>query len=168
MRRPLTVVLVPLLALVVSLSGHVLGAIYSVGPGPSIRFSVFPTDPGPEPFDFKKQELPKKVPAYSPSKTIPNLDPLFEQLIRHADLNSSAQKIMPWVYTTSTETVVADYEDALKRLDLADECIHEAMRNLLYERDSLGADPLLAQATLELDHAEFTIMLLVEIAKLEL
>ena len=168
MCRPLAAALVPLLALVVSLPGHALEAIHSVGPAPSIRFSVLRSNPGPEPFDFKKQELPKKVPAYSPSRTIPNLDPLFEQLIRHADLNTSAQKIMPWVYTTSTETVVADYEDALKRLDFADQCIHEAMRNLFYEQDSLGTDPLLTQATLELDHAEFTIMLLVEIAKLEL
>jgi hypothetical protein len=167
MYKLLPFVLAPTLMMVVSLSGQALGAIISDGPGPT-RFSVSLNVRGPEPFDFKKQELPKKIPAPSQAKTIPNLDPLFEQLFRHYDLDSSARKIMPWVYTTTTETVVADYEDAMTRLDLADICLQEAMRNMLCEHDSIGVDPLLIQATSELDYAEFTIMLLVEIAKLEL
>ncbi len=75
---------------------------------------------------------------------------------------------MPWVYTTTTETVVADYEEALTRLEVADNCLQEAMRNVLFDRNSLAIDPLITQATSELDNAEFTILLLLEIAKLEL
>lgn len=168
MRRLFLAVLIfsPLLA--VLFAGQGLAAIEAVGPAPSIRFAVLHLHAGSKPTDFKKQELPKKIPATAKSKTIPNLEPLIDQLVRHADLDSSAKKIMPWVYTTTTETVVADYEEAVKRLEFADECLQEAMRNVLWENNSLEIDPMLVQGTLELDYAEFTILLLVEIAKLEL
>lgn len=169
MRRLLSVVLVPLFALIASFSGTALMAsVNSIGPAPSMRFTALPLTSASRSLDFKKQELPKKFPSAPKARTVPNLEPLIDQLIRHADLNSSATKLMPWVYTTTSETVVADYEAAVTRLDVANHCLQEAMGNVLSEQNSLELDPSLVHATIELDNAEFTILLLVEIAKLEL
>ena len=165
MRRMLPVILATSLFLVPT-GVQVSAALHSIGPGPTIEFRA--VGPGPGPLDFKKQDIPKIAPALSRAKTVPNLDPLIDQLIRYTELNSSATKLMPWVYTTTTETVVADYEEAVTRLEFADECLQQAMWNMLQERTSLEADPMLVAATTEMDNAEFTILLLVEIAKLEL
>lgn len=132
-----------------------------VMPGPAV--TEFPP-----PLDFKKQEIPKKNLMPPPAAAMPNFDPLIDQLIRHTELSSYANRLMPWVYTTTAESVVADFEEAATRLDFADECLQQAMRNAICENGSLEVDPMLRSATEEIDKAEFTIILLLEIAKLDL
>ncbi len=123
----------------------------------------------PTPLDFKKQDVPKKIPPVVKRDTVPNLRPLIHQLMRHWELNNSANKVMPWVYVTGTEIIVADFEDAVTSLDLADEFLQEAMENvLLKSNDSFKADPSLIEATLAIDEAEYTIRFLLELAIREL
>lgn len=160
--------IVPFLVVMFLFLDQGLGAIHSVGPTKTIRFEALPLAAGPPSMDFKKQDLRKIMPAAAAAKASPNLEPLIDQLVRHADLNSSAMKIMPWVYATTAESVVADYEDAVTSLDIADECLQEAIRKVLYGRVSIGVDPMVVHAASQMDHAEFTILLLFEIAKLEL
>ena len=167
MRTMLPVLIVPCMLVFVLVPGWVMGAASSHS-STEINNVRSARRPGPSSMDFKKQDPAQTIPTIAKARLIPNLDPLINQLIRYADLNSSAIKIMPWVYTSTTESVVADFEDALSNLDLADECLQEAMRKVLYEDNVLEMDPTLKLAMLQLDDAEFTILLLVEIAKLEL
>ncbi len=122
------------------------------------------------PPDFKKQSIPKNLPKLdreTPTSP-PNLDSLIDQLIRHSELEFSARKILPWVYGTSTEIVVADFELALNRIDLAGHELELAMYRAFFEVGSTETDPNLTLAKSHLDNAEFTILMLVEMAKLEL
>ena len=124
---------------------------------------------GPRSLDFKKQEVPKKIPSIVKRDTVPNLQPLIEQLMRHSELERTSNNIMPWVYLTGTELIVADYEDAVARLELADECLQEAMQNVLIKsNDSLETDPALNEAKLLIDAAEYPILFLREMAVSEL
>ena len=151
----------------------------SIGPGPS-------SIPGPTmgelpnlPLDFKRQELLQKKKSKKGGKqsgighdeqsAVPNLDPLISQIIRHADLQADANKILPWVYATTTEMVVADFEDAFVAIDEAGELIDQAMLYVLMESSTLHESNLpLIEATTRLDDAELTIILLMELARLEL
>ena len=119
--------------------------------------------------DFKKQDVPERVPKVANRDRVPNLDPLFNQLQRHCELDTSAHRVGPWVYATGTESIVADYEDAVASLDLADEFLYEAMQNVLASKnDSLETDPALVDAKLAIDKAEYIILFLIELAISEL
>ena len=45
---------------------------------------------------------------------VPDLNPLIDQLLRHYELDSKATKIMPWVYSSCTEELVADYDNDIE------------------------------------------------------
>ena len=133
--------------------------------------------------DFRKQDLlGRSSPFQSRKRTeksnpgddadfypIPNLDLLIEQFIRHCELATDANRILPWVYSTRTEMVVADFEDALVGIEHAGDLIDQSIHDLLLRDSTLDqAGHSLTEASEELDRAELTILLLFELAKLEL
>jgi hypothetical protein len=120
-------------------------------------------------WDIRRQELPKKVPAHVEKLTVPDLDPLIDQLIRHSELDSKAIKIMPWIYSTCEEVLVADYEDAVGSLDSASAHLQLAMRHLVEKsHQSVETDISIVLAKHDIDQAEYTILFLLELATHEL
>jgi hypothetical protein len=119
--------------------------------------------------DLRLKELPTKVPPRAKKLMVPDLNPLIEQLMRHSQLNAKASKLMPWVYSSCTEMLVADYEDAVTSLDAAGLHLQSAMHNLIERsNDSLEIDNSIVVAKQEIDSAEYTILFLLEMATLEL
>jgi hypothetical protein len=119
--------------------------------------------------DLRLKELPNKVPPRAQKLMVPDLNPLIEQLMRHSELNSKASKIMPWVYSSCTEILIADYEDAVTNLDAAGAHLQLAMHNLIEKSNgSLEIDNSIVVAQQEIDSAEYTILFLLELALHEL
>lgn len=121
-------------------------------------------------FDLRLQELPKRVPVEIKRPVVPNFDPLIDQLVRHTKISSRANKIMPWVYSSCTEMLVADFEDAISNLDAAEFHLELAMMQLIEGRDGTFSTAqksvLLAQQRIDL--ADYTILFLLEMAANEL
>lgn len=119
--------------------------------------------------DRRLQELPRRVPDRIKKTVVPDLNPLIEQLLRHAELDSKATRIMPWVYSTCTELMVADYEDAITHLESAGAHLQLTMLHMLEKsHESIATDQSILHAKQEIDHAEFTILFLLELAASEL
>lgn len=141
----------------------------ALGTGPASRSALRASFAAASRFDIRRQELPKKVPARVKKMTVPDLNPLIDQLMRHSELDSKATKIMPWVYATCTEVLVADYEDAVTDLDSASAHLQTAMHRLVEKsHESLATDTSILLAKQEIDQAEYTILFLLELATLEL
>ena len=81
--------------------------------------------------DLRFKDLPTEVPPRARKLVVPNLNPLIKQLMRHSELDTQSTKIMPWVYASGTEMMVADYEDAVTKLESAGLHLQAAMHNLV-------------------------------------
>ena len=109
------------------------------------------------------------MPADVKKMTVPELNLLVDQVIRHSDLNSKATRIMPWVYSRCEEFLVADYEHAVGNLDSAEEHLQLAMFHLAEKSDqAIETDRSMDMARQEIDQAEYVILFLLELASLEL
>lgn len=117
--------------------------------------------------DIKKQKL--TVPSnLSAQKFFPNLENLITQLQRHSALMLISQKIVPWIYLNTPEAMVADFEAAITQLEIADANLQIAMYEAFVNNNPLGMSPNIKNAADNLDVAEFTLKLLLEIVDAEL
>jgi hypothetical protein len=131
--------------------------------GPDRKKSIFKLDP-----EFRSQVLlGAKMKMASPSITV-NFEPLITQFIRHAELESNSAKILPWVYATTTESIVIEFETAVRLIDHAEDELNLAMYDSLYGQSSISKQDHLGSAAAKLDEAEVTLFLLIEFAKIEL
>lgn len=112
--------------------------------------------------DIKKQKL-TVAPQLSTQKIFPNLESLITQLQRFSELNLISQKLMPWIYLNSSESMVADFETTLAQLEVADAYLQSAMYGAFVNNDLAGMSPKIKHAAKKLDLAEFTLKLLLEI-----
>ncbi len=112
--------------------------------------------------DIKKQKL-TVAPQLSTQKIFPNLESLITQLQRFSELNLISQKLMPWIYLNSSESMVADFETTLTQLEVADTYLQSAMYGAFVNNDLAGMSPKIKHAAEKLDLAEFTLKLLLEI-----
>jgi len=117
--------------------------------------------------DIKKQKLP--VPSkLSAQKFFPNLENLITQFQRFSELMLMSQKIAPRIYLNTTEAMVADFEAAITQLEIADANLQIAMYEAFVNNNPLGMSPNIKNAANNLDVAEFTLKLLLEIVDAEL
>ncbi len=117
--------------------------------------------------DIKKQKL-SISPQLSTQKIFPNLEPLITQLQRFSELKLISQKLMPWIYLNSTESMVADFETTITQLEIADANLQSAMYEAFVNNDLVGMSPKIKNAAGNLDLAEFTLKLLLEIVDAQL
>lgn len=112
--------------------------------------------------DIKKQKLSVSS-QLSTQKIFPNLEPLITQLQRFSELKLLSQKLMPWIYLNSSESMMADFETTVTQLEIADANLQSAMYAAFVNNDLLGMSPKIKNAADQLDLAEFTLKLLLEI-----
>ncbi len=112
--------------------------------------------------DIKKQKL-SVSPQLSVQKIFPNLETLITQLQRFSELKLLSQKLMPWIYLNSSESMVADFETTITQLAIADTNLQSAMYEAFVNNDLPGMSPKIKNAADQLDLAEFTLRLLLEI-----
>ena len=112
--------------------------------------------------DIKKQKL-SVSPQLSVQKIFPNLETLITQLQRFSELKLLSQKLMPWIYLNSSESMVADFETTITQLEIADANLQSAMYEAFVNNDLPGMSPKIKNAADQLDLAEFTLRLLLEI-----
>jgi hypothetical protein len=70
---------------------------------------------------------------------------------------------MPWIYLNSTESMVADFETTVVQLEIADANLQSAMYEAFVNNNLIGMSPKIKNATDNLDIAEFTLRILLEI-----
>ena len=120
--------------------------------------------------DFKKEipfAAPQRTKAFK-KRVAPNVDPLIDQIIRRSELDQQLQVVMPWVYSQGLQSEIADYEEAVTNLEIADHCLLEAMQGMLnQEADSLQLDPLIITAKFALDDAEFVVFYLNNVSQFQ-
>ncbi len=112
--------------------------------------------------DIKKQSL-TVASKLSTQKFLPNLEALITQLQRSAELRLISRKLMPWIYLNSTESMVADFETTVVQLEIADANLQSAMYEAFVNNNLIGMSPKIKNATDNLDIAEFTLRILLEI-----
>ena len=67
------------------------------------------------------------------------------------------------IYLNSTESMVADFETTVVQLEIADANLQSAMYEAFVNNNLIGMSPKIKNATDNLDIAEFTLRILLEI-----
>ena len=134
--------------------------------GPELANPVIGPGPSSSALDSKLRTSLTEIIELEKSPPPPlGLELLIDQIIRQSDLDHQVNELMPWVYSSGDDSVVVDFEEAVEQIEDAGRYLNIAMQRILIKsNDSIGLDPALAIAKLELDEAELTIWYLQELA----